>query len=155
MKTLAVNDSDVTTASVTDASHCSRDAVMEQDFRRHLFPDDSLFPAPAAHTEIIYPVRDGARLMIVSSVEGPTRIFELKKTLALKVEYTDEGVFVEHRKLALVGYGENLREALSELCEMFEVQWGALVEGDPDELTEGARIAADKFRAFAEPVSVG
>ncbi len=52
--------------------------------------------------------------------------------------------------LQCTGFGDNGHEAIKAFFEMFEVQWKALVECDPKELTAGAKRTR---RAFIDAVS--
>ena len=86
------------------------------------------------------------------SLAGPSRKFALKKMFVIQLENSERGVLARHRSLPCSGHGKTAGEAIEDFCEMFEVQWEALVECPPDQLTVGAQQARECFLSFAQPV---
>jgi len=58
-----------------------------------------------------------------------------------------DGVMVTHPELPCGGYGRSPQEAIFEFCQMFEVQWNALVGCSPEDLTLDAQTTAERFQS--------
>ncbi len=64
-------------------------------------------------------------------------------------ERVGDTVIASHVETNCIGAGATVPEALSEFCEMFEVQWASLVECPETELTAGAMRVRETFLALA------
>ena len=135
MNALAFDD------DVTDASQVLRERLPERPSYGH---------QSTSIVNVIYPA-PRPRIMVRTFLHGPTRKFVFKKTFVIRLEDSEHGVLASHPGLRCSGSGKTTREAISEFCEMFEVQWEALVDCALDELTAGARRVREEFLAIASP----
>lgn len=113
----------------------------------------SYAPAAADDKEVIYP-HFGPRMQVIVVLRQPDRVYRLRGTLAISLRQEDGGVVCAyHRRLPVLGYGENPSEAISDFCEMFDVQYRGLVDCDQSDLSEGAQEARRTFEALVEDIS--
>lgn len=105
--------------------------------------------------DVVYPVRrssDKPKIMVRTFLEGPTRRFEFKEPIILKFEECDIGIIARHSALRCEGIGGSAAKAIEEFCEMFEVQWEALVESPIGDLSPDSIRARQEFLALATAI---
>lgn len=74
----------------------------------------------------------------LSSILGPTRVFNLLFPIQLEIMPGYEFIVLKHVESGLHGYGEDLERAATDFCELFEIQYENLVECPIEQIHESA-----------------
>lgn len=93
-------------------------------------------------------VEAAPRLFFLNRIVGPSRLFQLRKSIGVSIREEEDGTSVAHSTLPVQGFGMTLKEALQDLQEMFEVQYLALVECDISELAPGTERVRSEFETY-------
>jgi len=106
---------------------------------------------PESRCAVVFVAAPRLRLEVV--VDLPHVLYRLRAPLRVDVSVLADGMLeASNARLAVYGAGRDESEALSEFCEMFDLQYRALVPCEPDSLTDEARDVRRHFEALVSEV---
>jgi hypothetical protein len=109
--------------------------------------------APAFRTELRMHAFRGPRVNFVPSIQAGERIYRLRGTFVIHLEYQDDGsVHAVHPTLPLFGFGRSIDEAMADFNDYFDAQYRDLVESDEALLADDALVVRRRLLAVVESI---
>ena len=133
------------TATVVGRTHRGDKILAEQWCR--IYP-----PSPIQASIFTEPVKNVVDIEQLAEIRYETRVFELRRLIAVRVSGNENGWTHEFDDLGIIGYGKTRQESIESFEMEFACCWDAIVNEAPQNLTIDAQALAYRTMQLVQTV---